>query len=168
MSAANTNHFLSTPIRRVGVVCFMALCLLVSPGCGGGADHSEPDAPAEASADTLVEYTVRGRVTQLPGGPEHPAREFMVRHEAIPEFRSSMAPTSTKMGMMSMEMAFPLGEGVGLDGIGVGDAIELMFETAYDAETGRLKGYHVETIRTLPADTVLEIAGEGSHKIQLP
>jgi len=160
MSAANTKYSLSTPIHRIGVVCIMALALSITAGCRDSADPGEPDAQVEASGDTLVEYTVRGRVTQLPGDPDHPAREFMVRHEAIPEFRPSMAPENTKMGMMSMVMAFPLGEGVSIEGISVGDPVEMMFETAYHAETGRLKGYQVRTLNPLPADTVLEIAGE--------
>lgn len=81
----------------------------------------------------------------------------MVRHEEIPEFRASMAPDEQRMGMRSMTMAFPLGEGVSLDGITVGAPIEMMFEATYDGATGRLRGYEVRRLSPLDPGTVLEI-----------
>ena len=146
-----------TPILRIGVVCIVAGSTMTISGCGGSDSPSVRASMTRAPADTRVEYTVRGRVMQLPGGPEHPAREFMVHHEAIPEFRSSMAPGDERMGMMSMTMAFPLSEGVSLAGISVGDPIEMMFEAAYDAGSGRLMGYEVRRLTLLSPETNLDI-----------
>jgi len=151
-------------ILRIAAVCVVAAAALAITGCGESGGSSGQQVQNGAPADTLVEYTVRGRVTQLPGGPAHPAREFMVHHEAIPEFRSSMAPDNKHTGMMSMTMAFPLGEGVDLDGIGVGEPIEMMFEATYDGETGRLRGYVVRRLTPLDPGTTLEITGEAPHQ----
>jgi len=149
-------------VRRPVSALIAALLLALLPGCGDGSPDSEQSvAPSSnAQADTLVEYTVRGRISQLPGGPEHPAREFMVQHEEIPEFRYSMAPGDERIGMRAMTMAFPVGEGVSLEGLGVGDPIEMMFEAAYDGESGRLKGYSVRRLTPLPPGTTLDLPGE--------
>lgn len=165
MGAKRKRFLQTTTILRIGVVCFVSGSAVIISGCDGPGGAAEQSASSETPIDTLVEYTVRGRVTQLPGGPEHPAREFMVHHEAIPEFRSTMAPGDERMGMMSMTMAFPLGEGVSTESIGVGDPIEMMFESAYDGETGRLKGYTVQRLTPLDPGARLEIAGD---KPQLP
>ena len=154
-----------TPVRKIGVALSAALLTLALTGCGGSSGSDQQQKAEETTTDTHVEYTVRGRVTQLPGGPKHPAREFIVRHEAIPEFRPSMAPDDDRIGMMSMAMAFPLGEGVSLDGIHVGDPVEMMFEATYDGESGRLKGYEVRWLTPLDAGTSLDLAGS---KPQLP
>lgn len=148
----------TTAILRTGVLCFVSVAAMISSGCDGSNRLSEQEKANEALADTLVEYTVRGRVTQLPGGPEHPAREFMVRHEAIPEFRQSLTPGDERLGMMSMAMAFPLGEGVSVEGLSVGDPIEMMFEAVYNGENGRLKGYAVHRLTLLDPGTTLDIA----------
>ena len=147
--------------RAVGVLAGVLACTALA-GCGGSSSPKPQSPRAAAPADTLVEYTVRGRVQQLPGDAEHPAREFMVRHEAIPEFRASMAPGDDRMGMRSMAMAFPLDEGVSLDGIDAGTPIEMMFEATYDGQTGRLKGYVVRRLTPLDPGTALEIVESGA------
>ncbi|MCB9838306.1 MAG: copper-binding protein [Phycisphaeraceae bacterium] len=148
------------PASRAPRLCALLLSAftpLILTGCGRTTPANPQAAAPAANPDTRVEYTVRGRVTQLPGDADHPAQEFMVRHEAIPEFRASMSPDNDRMGMRSMTMAFPIAEGVSLDGIGVGTPVEMMFETTYDAETGRLKGYVVCTLSALAPDTPLEL-----------
>lgn len=145
------------PFVMIG--CAIAVAVL-SPALLVGCEKNQPadqQAAEQENADTLVEYTVRGRVEQLPGGPEFPAREFMVRHEEIPEFRSSMTPGDERIGMRSMSMAFPLAEGVSLDGVEPGTLVELMFETVYDGESGRLEGYTVQRLTILDATTELQI-----------
>jgi hypothetical protein len=158
MSSNRIRSIQTATILRIGAVFFMAASPLLISACDNSAKNASTAGVSDAPADTYVEYTVRGRVTQLPGGPEHPAREFIVRHEAIPEFRNTMTPGDDRMGMMSMAMAFPLGEGVSIEGISVGDPVEMMFKTAYDGETGRLKGYTVERLTPLDPGTALEIA----------
>lgn len=155
------------PLVMIGCAVAVTTAAMLG-GCKKGQPSeqaTEQAGAASANADTLVEYTVRGRVEQLPGGPEFPAREFMVRHEEIPEFRYTMAPGDDRTGMRSMAMAFPLAEGVSLDGIEPGTLVELMFETAYDGESGRLKGYTVQRMTVLDPSTELQIPGATAPRL---
>jgi len=117
-------------------------------GCSGGETGTE-----QADAGHVAEYTVRGRVEQIPS-PDSPASEFQVHHEPIPSFRASWP--DGELGMNSMIMPFPLGEGVSLDQIEVGDVVELTFAVEYSAESGSVQTYRVVAVAELPADTELQ------------
>lgn len=117
------------------------------PGCSGAESESD-----EAEVGHTAEYVVRGRVTQLPS-PDSPAAEFQVHHEPIPNFRATWPDGA--LGMNSMIMPFPLGEGVSLDEIEVGDVVELTFEVDYAPETGAVQTYRVVEVSELPSETEL-------------
>lgn len=88
---------------------------------------------------------------QLPD-PQNPALEFQVRHEAMPHFRGQ----DGELGMDTMTMAFPLTSGLKLDGLAVGDAIELRFEVDFDASTRQMKDYRATGFTKLDAGTKLD------------
>lgn len=77
----------------------------------------------------------------------------MVHHEAIAEW---LRPDGTK-GMNSMTMPFPLADGVSLDGITIGDIVEL----TVIQYLGDKVPYRVSSIRKLPADTTLNFGKVG-------
>ncbi len=96
-------------------------------------------------------YTVRGRVMMVPIAGR-PTTEFQVLHEEIPDFVGATGA----VGMAAMVMPFPLAEGVSLDGVRSGDAVELTFGVWW---TPGQQGYQVLKLNKLPADTKLNLGG---------
>jgi Cu/Ag efflux protein CusF len=146
-------------IRRCAPTLALATASLLLAACGGGT--SEAPAPAEtataeaAAAPGADVYEVRGEVTQLPN-PDNPSAQLMVQHEPIPDFKNSKGEM---VGMNAMEMPFPVGEGVSLDGIAVGDKVILTFEVQFQPSTR----YEVTAIEKLPADTTLDFGDDHDH-----
>ena len=105
----------------------------------------------EESAQVVVDeihigwgvYSVRAMVVALPvdGGG------ITLKHEAIPMFVDIKGDI---VGMQPMQMAFPLGEGVSIEGIEVGDKVEFTFEVDWDP------GFFIVSISTLPDETELD------------
>ena len=67
-------------------------------------------------------------------------------------------PTTGVLGMKSMTMAFPVGEGVSLEGIEVGDLVTFTFVTVWGENYPE---YRVTEITELPAETELEFMSGG-------
>lgn len=77
-----------------------------------------------AHADEAYSFKVNGVVRALPG--QGLAKdEILVKHEEIPDYRDQSGKV---VGMMAMTMPFYLAPGVPLEGISVGDRIELRVE----------------------------------------
>lgn len=142
MKTAAVRHVL----RVMSILCVagVAASPLMLAGC-----KRAPE--AEANKIRQDRYTVRGEITQLPT-PGAPLVEFSVRHEAMPHFRGQ----GGELGMDTMNMPFPLKEGVSLEGFAVGDKVELAFEVDFDAATDALLGYRATGLTKLPAETVLD------------
>ncbi len=82
--------------------------------------------------------------------PGRPQSDFSVHHEAIDGFADG---SGRVVGMGAMTMPFPLGPGVTLEGIAVGDVVEITFPVWWG------KGgpdYHVSKVVKLPGETALE------------
>ena len=77
-----------------------------------------------AVADTADYYTVKGIIKGMPGDGLA-ANELLVKHQPIPDYRDD---TGAIVGMMAMTMPFFLAEGVSLQGVKAGDAVELKVE----------------------------------------
>ncbi|HYE03565.1 MAG TPA: copper-binding protein [Phycisphaerales bacterium] len=90
---------------------------------------------------------MRGIVTELPDPATR--KGFRVRHEAIDTFKNARGET---VGMGAMTMHFPLAPGVALEGVEVGDVVELTFEVW---SRPRIR-YHVTRVVRLPKETKLE------------
>jgi Cu/Ag efflux protein CusF len=121
-------------MKRAALAAAMA-SLLAASACRG-------DAPGER-------YTVRGAVENLTEAQGQPVA--LIHHEAIPDFVDGYGEKRT---MMSMAMAFGIERGVSLDGIAVGDKVEVTF--AVDRE--RYPSFHITALRELPADTELTLS----------
>ena len=118
----------------------LALITLVVPlGCGGPPPGE--DLPGQV-------YTVRGMVRDLPN-PDRPGSEFSVRHEAIDDFVSLQGEV---IGMSSMTMPFPLADKVSLDGVAIGDPVEVILKVDWDGDVP----VQVTSVKELPPDTQLE------------
>jgi hypothetical protein len=91
---------------------------------------------------------VRGEVTALPAADD-PTRGFYVRHEAIDDFK---APDGSVLGMDAMTMQFPLDDPALLEGVEVGDKVELLYEVAWHGAPSQ----RITRLRKLPADTELK------------
>lgn len=85
--------------------------------------HLVPTATLRAEA-VDYEFKVKGVVKVLPKTEKEP-REILVKHEAIPEYRDS---DGAVVGMAAMTMPFYLAPSVKLDGIAVGDPVEMNVE----------------------------------------
>ncbi len=90
-------------------------------------------------------YWARGLVVALPvdGGG------ITLKHEAIPTF---LSVKGEMVGMKPMQMPFPLGEGVSIEGIEVGDKVEFTFEVDWDP------GFFILSISALPQETELDFS----------
>jgi Cu/Ag efflux protein CusF len=126
-----------SPQRSAWRVAGPLAAAAIALGCGRGAE----EAARSPSPDT---YTVRGRVVALA------PRTLEVFHEAIPTFRLAHGAVSP---MDAMPMPFAVEPGVSLDGVAVGDPIELTFEVHWKA-TPRMRATR---LRELPAGTALAI-----------
>lgn len=117
--------------------------------CGG---HSGEQA-ADVEPDGLAaEFTVRGRVVQLPD-PNRPASEFRVSHEPIPEWKRNYND-ETPVGMNAMIMDFPPASPEVIEGVAVDDVVRLTFRVLYD-EDGALTGWKTIKVEKLPPETML-------------
>jgi Cu/Ag efflux protein CusF len=119
-------------------------------------EKDEPKSPASGGtgvpASTPTKYTVRGIIKQLPVEGD-PRTAFMVHHEAIPGFQKD----GKVIGMAEMTMAFPLGPGVTLDGLRVGQKIELDLEVI---ERPSVR-YYASRVVPLPGETKIELNSGG-------
>jgi len=106
------------------------LALLIVAGCGarGGRD-----------------YTVRGKVAQLPA-PNQPASAFQIAHQAVDDF---VGRDGKVTGMDPMTMSFPLARGVSLAGLAVDDPIEFTLHVDWAADPA----VEITRIRKLPPGT---------------
>jgi len=77
-----------------------------------------------AGEEGVYSLQVRGVVKALPG-PGIAANEILVKHEPIPDYRDE---SGNVVGMMAMTMPFYLAKSVSLDGIAVGDVVEMVVE----------------------------------------
>jgi Cu/Ag efflux protein CusF len=121
------------------VVAFLGACRKQS---------SEPE-----KTTTVHSYTVRGQVASVPVAGD-PRTEFQVRHEAIPEFKGP----GDEVGMDTMTMPFPLRDGVSLEGIAVGDKVEVTFEVIYDLVKKSPVDWDAVSVKELPAETALDFS----------
>ncbi len=79
---------------------------------------------ASAQAEAPYSFQVKGVLRGLPGDGRA-ANEILVKHEEIPEYRDSSGKV---VGMMAMTMPFYLAPKVSLEGLHVGDKVELVVE----------------------------------------
>lgn len=105
-------------------------------GCGEG--EARNDIPPKS-------YTVRGMVRELPG----PNRQISVHHEAIDDFVSLEGEV---VGMSSMTMPFPLAQSVDVEGLAIGDPVEMTLTLDWDGDPP----VQITKLRELPAGTELE------------
>jgi hypothetical protein len=122
-----------------GVMASVAIAF-ASTGCRKGERAEKADKPDHV-------YTIRGQVVELPD-PKRPTTEFVIKHEAIDDFADS---NGMIVGMGTMEMPFPPAKGVSLDGIAVGDIVQLQFGVWYKPSR-----WHALSVKKLPPDTRLD------------
>lgn len=135
-----TRRSMSGHILAVAALAVVAALLTACP-------RRTPTAP-----EGLVRtYIVRGRVASLPV-PDKPLTEFMVHHEAIPDFERQ----DGTLGMNEMTMAFPLGDGVRLDGIAIGDIVELELHVRWKPKPR----FWTSRVTELPPETVLNLRAQ--------
>lgn len=132
-----------------------ALAAAIFIGFGLQACRKDPALSATPKGPPNATYTVRGTIEMLPQAG-NPAAELIVHHEPINDFAN---PNGTK-GMNSMSMPFPPAKGVSLEGLAIGDPVELTF--AYWSTPGSM-GYEMTKITKLPPETTLRFGKAGAE-----
>ena len=117
---------------------FGACLALLFPGCGSN------------EAGYAYTYTVRAQVVQLPDGS--PSGQFLAHHETIPDYQS----VSGSVGMQQMVMPFTVVDPEVLEGLAVGDIVEITYGESHRPRVRQ----GVIAVRRLPDDTVLDLGGE--------
>lgn len=102
---------------------------------------------SKATSDTARVYTLRGQVIELPD-PANPATGLTLNHEAIDGFVDRSGET---VGMDPMSMPFPIARDLSLDGIQVGDVVEVKLAVDWEAD----REVEITEVRELPAGTKL-------------
>lgn len=93
-------------------------------------------------------YTTRGIIVTLPGDKAY--EEFIIHHETIPDYIS----INGSVGMNEMAMPIPVPDRSLLEGINVGDKVELTFGERFEPD----HAMGVTAIKKLPADTELNLS----------
>ncbi len=136
----------------IGLACglFLAMGVVLASGCEKAQTPTKDDKPSEPSAPQVapVKYTVRGIIKQIPI-KDNPRTSLQIHHEAIPTF----AKGGKVIGMHEMTMEFPLGPGVSLEGLKVGDKVEFDFEVV---ESPAMR-YYMTRIVGLASDAALNL-----------
>ena len=101
-------------------------------------------------------YRVRGVVTALPQAGD-PISKLMVHHEAIPTF---IGQSGANEPMAEMVMPFPTASGVAVDGLKVGDKVQLRMEVT----RGEGFSYQATEITPLADDLELDLGGSSSEE----
>ena len=128
-------------LHRAGARQSTAPTPLGQPSAMGRIEVVSPTTPAEHT------FVTKGRVEGLPA---RGAIYFSIHHEEIPDF---VYPDGT-LGMKEMIMEMPVfAPGVSLEGLDVGDVVEMTFEMRYRSEPQMI----VVGLRKLPADTPLKL-----------
>lgn len=161
------------PLLTPGAIALIASMALVGcseqePGSGAAPqsapdaqhdhDHGDHDGHDHGDSDRQPDtYTgIRGEITQLPD-PGVPGSELKIHHEQIRDFKTKDGTVNVSSrgvaGMMSMTMPFPVGEGVSLDGLSVGDKVSFDFVVNWGNDR---PAWEVTRIEKLPADTVID------------
>jgi hypothetical protein len=151
---------LSSTRKRFRTVGVVIVCALLG-ACGSRESDASKPATDPLAGLTLHSYTVRGEVVSLPTD----TTDLQVHHEAIPEFKNP----DGSLGMDTMIMPFWPPQGLSkddpriaariakfsLDGVEVGEPVELTFEVVWDAD-GKILGFYAASIAPLPPGTVLD------------
>ena len=145
----------------IGAGVVLAAGLLSGCGNSNGGGSGDTQAEQAGAPEAVVHtYTVRGRVRQLPEPGAVPPRDLLISHEAIEDFRGAdgeVVENNGRRGMAAMTMPFPsVADGVSLEGVEVGDPIEFELEVT---RNGRSMNMMVTSVRELPADVELDLAG---------
>ncbi len=114
-----------SPILRFFLQATAPLAVAVTVIAAAGTPEALGGPAETSSTEQVFTFTVRGVVKKLPSGQPGPRRELLVKHEEIPEYRDRSGKV---VGMMAMTMPFYLAPQLSLEGIQVGDAVELSVE----------------------------------------
>ncbi len=127
--------------------------LLVTLVAAGGCTSSGPTEGATPSPSSR-RYPVRAEVVRLPE-PGAPLRELVLRHEAIPDF---VGQDGRAVGMEAMVMPLEVARSLPLDGVRVGDKVEIVLEVDWSRPS-----YRVVQLRPLPSSTILDLGRSPSR-----
>jgi Cu/Ag efflux protein CusF len=101
-------------------------------------------------------YTTRGQVVQLPD-PANPGTGLTLNHEAIDQFMDRQGEI---VGMDPMSMPFPVAKDLSLEGLQVGDVVELKLHVDWGGDPE----VEIVELRELPAGTRLDFRAAKPQK----
>lgn len=128
----------------------LTLCIIAAAIATAACKKQQPAAKPTTEIHT---YTTRGQVAQLPVAGDD-RTDFMVRHEAIPEFRGPQG----ERGMDTMVMPFPIRDepAISLDGLAPGDKVQITFDVVFDLVKDQPVDWYAVKVEKLAADTALD------------
>jgi len=134
---------------------------------GSDDDDSGADVNMQSDADTGDDVSptasgdvypgLLGEITAIPVAGD-PSTSLKIHHVQIPDFKTKDGTVHVNAkgvsGMSSMTMPFPVGEGVDLSGLAVGDKVKFTFMVDWSGQ-GKT-AWAVTKIEKMPADTAID------------
>lgn len=138
----------TAPARTLPAVA--VACLFLALGLSScGPSSPPPSARDSQPAQPLATYSVRGVVIALPDPSRKGSPDLEFHHEAIPQLKDR---DGNVVGMGEMTMPFPLADGVSLEGVKVGDKLDVTFVVDWS----RAPVHRITAWKMLPDETELD------------
>lgn len=131
ISTSAREHLPRALFLGLTMIAASLLPILCSGGCSKTADPPRSPAKPASPAIPSKSYTVRGVIEALPV-PDKPGTQLIIHHQEIPDF----VHRDGRIGMKAMGMPFPLGDGVGVEGLAIGDPVEFEFTVDWASSEG--------------------------------
>jgi len=128
------------------------------------ASHEEGHEAGSAAVRTDVYEGILGEIVAMPAGDENP--EMRIRHQQIPGFKNEAGEVPVTPdgipGMRSMQMPFPVAQGVSLGTLAVGDKVRFSFRVNWGGSTP----WELTAIEKLDPDTEIDYSNSRVDETQ--
>jgi Cu/Ag efflux protein CusF len=154
---------ISTPLLLVG-------CTDAETPSGDGGSHAQGDdhdghAHSEETADTQASPDlyegILGELTEVPIADD-PSTGLKIHHQQIIDFKNEAGEVHVNSkgiaGMPAMTMPYPVGEGVSIEGLAIGDKIRFSFRVNWGGSTG--PAWEITTIEKIDPATEIDFTNK--------
>ncbi len=143
---------------RITPIAIALTGTLMLVGCNNASNESgaAPQSNAQTAQEPDVYTGIMGEIIELPV-PGDPSTQLQIHHQQIEDFKTKDGTVNINSkgigGMPSMKMPFPVGDGVSLEGLEVGDKVSFDFAVNWG---GSRPAWEITRIEKLPDETEID------------